>query len=104
VGGHQVFLVDASASAPFVSFPYGARLAQLNSAGATASMLLAGPMPQPSASKRLLIMLAHLPMISHLFRSSPENTPDVYHIQIVSTGPCPPTFGGFCPTGTTSIE
>jgi hypothetical protein len=100
VGGHQVFLVDAPASAPFVSYPYGARLAQLNSAGATASLLLAGPMPQPSASKCLLILLAHLPMISHLFRSSPESTPDVYGIQIVSTGPCPPAFGGFCPTGT----
>jgi hypothetical protein len=100
VGGHQAFLVDAPASAPFVSFPYGARLAQLNSAGATPSVLVAGPMPQPSATKRLLIMLAHLPVIRHLFRASPESTPDIYRIQIVSTGPCPPAFGGFCPTGT----
>jgi hypothetical protein len=100
VGGHQAFLVDAPASAPFVSFPYGTRLAQLNGAGATASVLVAGPMPQPSASKRLLIMFAHLPMISHLFRVSPDRTPDIYGIQIVSTGPCPPAFGGFCPTGT----
>jgi hypothetical protein len=76
-----------------------ARLAQLNSAGARASVLVAGPVPQPSASKRLLIMLAHLPVISHLFRASPESTPGIYGIQIVSTGPCPPTFGGFCPTG-----
>ena len=58
------------------------------------------PMPQPSASKRLLIMLAQLPMISHLFAVSPDSTSDTYHIQIVSTGPCPPAFGGFCPTGT----
>jgi hypothetical protein len=104
VGGHQAFLLDAPASAPIVSFPYfgyyGARLAQLNSAGATASVLLAGPMPQPSASKRLLIMLAHLPMISHLFAVSPNSTSDIYHIQIVSTEPCPPAFGGFCPIGT----
>lgn len=100
--GHQTFLVDAPHSSSFVVFPYGTRRGQLNRAGAVASLLITGTNPQPSASKRWLVLLAHVPLVSTLVKTNPEGGPDTYRIEIVSTTPCPPAFGGFCLTGMTA--
>ncbi len=100
--GQQLLLIDPPFSGVFSSTAYGSRTVRLNGAGVAASLLIAGPMPPPSSGKRLLIALAHVPVIGRLFGSSPETDPDIYRMRIVRAGPCPTPFGGFCPTGITA--
>ncbi len=101
VAGQQLLLIDPPFSSVFSSTAYGSRAVHLNGAGVAASVLIAGSLPQPSNGKRLLIMLAHAPIIGRLFGPSPESAPDSYRIRIVRAGPCPTPFSGFCPTGIT---
>lgn len=100
VAGHQTLLVDPADPDHFVVIPYGARLPRLNNAGASPSLLIAGPMPPPSGGNRLRIILAHLPVIDRLVGADPTNGPDVYRVRIVGAGPCPPVLSGFCPLST----
>jgi len=102
VAGQQLLLIDPPFSGVFSSTAYGSRTVHLNGAGVAASVLIAGPLPQPSSGKRILIMLAHVPVIGRLFGTSPESAPDNYRIRIVRAGPCPTPFSGFCPTGITA--
>ncbi len=101
VAGQQALLIDPPFPGVFSSTAYGSRAVHLNGAGVAASVLIAGSLPQPSSGRRLLIMLAHAPVIGRLFGTSPESAPDNYRIRIVRAGPCPTPFSGFCPTGIT---
>ncbi len=99
VAGQQALLIDPPFSAVFSSTAYGSRAVRLNGAGVAASLLIAGSLPQPSAGRRLLIILAHVPIIGRFFGAGLDSAPDIYRIRIVRAGPCPTPFSGFCPTG-----
>ncbi len=98
VAGDQDFLIEPPFSNNFTTTVYGSRATLLNVAGVASSVLIVGPRPQPSDSKRVLNALARLPVIGRFFGTDPDLTPAIYRVQIVRAGPCPPLFGGFCPT------
>lgn len=97
IAGRQPFLIDPPFSNNFSTTVYGSPATLLNVAGVASSVLIVGPRPPPSTGKRVLIVLARLPVIGRFFGVYPEDAPDVYRIQIVRTTPCPAPFGGFCP-------
>jgi len=105
VAGDQDFLIEPPFSNSFFTTVYsaratvyGARATLLNVAGVASSVLIVGPRPQPSGGKRALNALARLPVIGRFFGTEPDLTPAIYRIRIVRAGPCPPLFGGFCPS------
>ena len=100
VGGRQTLLIAPPYSSNFFTTLYGSRLTWINSTGLTPSLLLTGSMPPPSISRSIALRLASVPVIGRMFGSDSVSSPDVYRVQLVGNGPCPPVFGGFCPIGT----
>jgi len=96
VAGHQAFLED-DPNGRMATFPYGAKLGNVNRAGATPTLLLVGSSPQPSASKQFLFFLSTLPLLDRFVHADLYGE-DIYRIRIVSTRSCPTAFSGFCPT------
>jgi len=98
IAGRQTFLVD-DPNVVLETFPsYGAKVGSLNHGAVNSSLLISGPNPAPSTSRRFLLFLSGLPLLGRFVRVDPFSA-DVYRIRIVSTHPCPSAFGGFCPTG-----
>lgn len=99
VGGRQTLLIAPPYSSAFFTTLYGSRLTQINSPGLAPSLLLTGSKPPPSIGRSIALRLASMPVIGRMFGSGSATSPDVYRVQLVGNGPCPPVFSGFCPIG-----